>query len=179
MNTHRLREGFLLWLTGLPSSGKSTLANYLRKNLEHRGIQVQVLDSDEVRSWLTPDPEFTPEERDWFYQALVEIAGLLTDNGVNVIIAATGFREAYRLAARERTARCAIAYIECPRAVCRARDTKGLWDQADRGEISNFPGVDTPYEVPADPEVHVDTGEHNIPEAALKLLSYLHRADYL
>lgn len=173
------RSGFALWLTGLPSSGKSTLAEYLGRNLERRGVLVQILDSDQLRDWLTPEPDFTQQERDWFYRALVEIAGLLTDNGVNVVIAATGSRKDYRLLARERIERCVIAHVDCPRAVCRARDSKGLWSRADRGEIKNFPGVDAPFDVPESPQVRVDTAQQSIPEASLELLGYLDSSGFI
>ncbi|MFN2243769.1 MAG: adenylyl-sulfate kinase, partial [Anaerolineae bacterium] len=119
------RPGFALWLTGLPSSGKTTLAHALRRLLAERGIAVQILDSDELRRRLTPNPTYSAEERDWFYNIVTFLAELLTANGVNVLIAATASRQAYRQAARERIARLAEVYVECPPDVCRARDPKG------------------------------------------------------
>jgi adenylylsulfate kinase len=167
------RPGFALWLTGLPSSGKTTLAHALSRLLATRGVAVQVLDSDELRQWLTPDPTYAPEERDWFYSVVTYLAALLTDNGVNVLIAATAPRREYRQAARQRIARFAEVYVECPPAVCRARDPKGLWRCADAGQVTALPGAGAPYEPPTAPEARVDTAVTGVAEAAGYILAKL------
>jgi adenylylsulfate kinase len=89
-----IRPGFAIWLTGLPSSGKTTLAHALSHLLTERGIAVQILDSDELRRRLTPNPTYSAEERDWFYDIITFLAELLTTNGVNILIAALGIRRA-------------------------------------------------------------------------------------
>jgi len=162
--------GFAIWLTGLPSSGKTSLAHALEHLLAQRKFRVQVLDSDELRQKFTPRPTFSSGERDWFYDVLVFLAGLLTDHGVNVIIAATGNRRAYRESARLRIARFAEVYLECSVEACRARDSKGLWKQAERGEIIALPGAGASYEPPKSPEVLVDTERLSIEEAAHQIL---------
>ena len=167
------RPGFAIWLTGLPASGKTTLAHALSRLLAERGVAVQLLDSDELRRRLTPNPTYSAEERDWFYHVITFLAELLTTNGVNVLIAATASRRAYRQAARERLARFAEVHVECPPRVCRARDPKGLWARADRGEITNLPGADAPYEAPDDPEARVDTAHHSARTAARRVLGQL------
>ena len=167
------RPGFALWLTGLPSSGKTTLAHALRRLLAERGIAVQILDSDELRRRLTPNPTYSAEERDWFYGIITFLAELLTTNGVNVLIAATAARRAYRQAARERIPRFAEVHVECAPEVCRARDPKGLWQRADRGEITNLPGAGVPYEAPDAPEARVDTARHSAEAAAHRVLKQL------
>lgn len=167
------QAGFAIWLTGLPSSGKTTLAYALGHLLLDRGIMVQVLDSDSLRRKITPHPTYSPEERDFFYGVVVSLAGFLTDGGINVLIAATASRRAYRQAARERIARFAEIYVDCPPPVCRARDPKGLWARADRGEITTLPGVGVPYEVPDSPEVRVDTARCSAEEAARQILGQL------
>jgi len=96
-----VQPGFVLWLTGLPSSGKSSLAGELVRLLAERGVAVQVLDSDELRQVLTPEPTYSPRERDWFYDTLGYIAALLARNGVNVVVAATGPLRQHRQAARQ------------------------------------------------------------------------------
>ena len=173
------RPGFALWLTGLPSSGKTSLAQALSRLLHERGITVQILDSDELRHRLTPKPTYSLEERDWFYDIIAFLAELLTVNGVNVLIAATAPRRAYRQAARERIDRFAEVYVECPPEVCRARDPKGLWERADRGEIATLPGRGTPYEAPDAPEVRVDTARFSAEEAAHCVQRQLDRAGFL
>lgn len=156
--------GFALWLTGLPSSGKSTLARALAGRLRAAGVVVQVLDSDELRKVLTPEPTYTTEERDWFYATLLFIAGLLVENGVNVILAATASRRRYRERARSRLPQFAEIFVYCPVAVCRERDPKGLWAQATQGEIDNLPGAGASYEPPLAPEIRVDTAELSVEE---------------
>lgn len=173
------RPGFALWLTGLPSSGKTSLAQALSRLLLERGITVQILDSDELRRRLTPKPSYSLEERDWFYGVIAYLAELLTANGVNVLVAATAPRRAYRQAARERMGRFAEVYVECPPEVCRARDPKGLWARADRGEIATLPGGGTPYEAPEAPEVRVDTARFSAEGAARCVQRQLDRAGFL
>ena len=167
------RPGFAIWLTGLPSSGKTTLAHALSRLLNERGIAVQILDSDELRHRLTPTPTYSAEERDWFYDIITFLAELLTTNGVNVLIAATASRRSYRQAARERIGRFAEVYVECPPEVCRARDPKGLWDRVDRSEITNLPGDGAPYEAPDAPEARVDTARYSAEVAAHRILKQL------
>jgi adenylylsulfate kinase len=168
-----IRPGFAIWLTGLPSSGKTTLAHALSRLLDERGLAVQILDSDELRRRLTPNPTYSTEERDWFYETITFLAELLTTNGVNVLIAATASQQAYRQAARERIARFAEVYVDCPPAVCRIRDPKGLWERADRGEIATLPGAGPVYEAPDAPEARVNTARHTPEEAARQILKHL------
>jgi adenylylsulfate kinase len=168
-----VREGFAMWLTGLPSSGKTTLAHALSSLLRERGIAVQILDSDELRRRLTPNPVYSAEERDWFYDTITFLAELLTANGVNVVIAATAPRRVYRQSARECIARFAEVYVACSPEVCRARDPKGLWERADRGEITNLPGGGAVYEAPRAPEAVVDTDRISPQAAARRIMGQL------
>jgi adenylylsulfate kinase len=174
-----IRPGFAIWLTGLPSSGKTTLAHALSRLLAEQGIAVQILDSDELRRRLAPTPTYSAEERDWFYDIITFLAELLTTNGVNVLIAATASRRAYRQAARERIVRFAEVHVECPPKVCRARDPKGLWERVDRGEITNLPGAGAPYEAPDAPEARVDTACYSAAEAARRILRGLDDRGFL
>jgi adenylylsulfate kinase-like enzyme len=104
---------------------------------------------------------------------IIFLAELLTENGVNVLIAATAPRRAYRDEARKRLKRFAEVYVDCPKDECRKRDLKGLWKQADRGEITALPGAGVPYEPPDSPEVKVNTAELSIEEAAHHSLNEL------
>jgi adenylylsulfate kinase len=163
------RPGFALYLTGLPASGKTTLARALQEMLCQQGISVQILDSDQMRRILTPNPSYSSQERNWFYDVVAFIAALLTNNGVNVVIAATAPLQAHRKAARARIDRFAEVYVHCPPEVCRARDPKGLWERADRGEIQTLPGAGAPYERPVSAEITVDS-EHLSAQAAAQLV---------
>jgi adenylylsulfate kinase len=165
--------GFSVWLTGLPSSGKTALANVLSLFLSKRGIAVQILDSDDLRRRLTFYPTYSREERDRFYDIVVFLAELLTENAVNVLIAATAPRRAYREKARSRIKRFAEVYVDCPEEICRKRDPKELWRQAEKGEITLLPGAGVSYEPPDSPEVKVNTGRLSVEEAAHKILDDL------
>lgn len=155
--TMATRAGFAVWFTGLPASGKSTLARGVQQRLAARGIATQLLDSDEVRARLLPEPTYSDSERDWFYDLIVFLADLLTRNGVNVLIAATGQKRAYRDAARATIGNFCEVFVDCPPEICRFRDPKGLWEKAERGEIKNLPGMDAAYEAP----LHAEAVIHN------------------
>lgn len=172
MSRH-LPPGFAIWLTGLPSAGKTTVAHALSDLLAEQNIAVQVLDSDELRTRLTPNPQYSPQERDWFYNTVTFLAELLTTNGVNCLIAATASQRAYREAARRRIDRFAEVYVDCSPEVCQGRDPKGLWQRAQKGEITALPGIGTSYEPPESPDVCVDTGRLSAEAAAQHILSQL------
>lgn len=158
-------NGWTVWFTGLPASGKTTLAHALKRELRTRGVSAVVLDSDEVRSKLIPTPTYSDAERDEFYEALVQMAELLNGFGVNVLIAATAPHRAYRDVARQMLPRFAEIWVRCPLSVCQRRDPKHLYRDAQKGLIASLPGVQTPYEVPFAPEVMIDSDQFSVDEA--------------
>ena len=143
---------FALWLTGLPASGKSAIARELVRLLHERGIDLSVLESDVMRTQLTPHARYDDADRDLFYGALADIGCLLVDKGRNVLFDATANRRAYRDAARRRIASFAEVYVDTPLEICIARDPKGLY----RG------GMKIPYEPPLAAEL-VLSGERGTP----------------
>ena len=151
-----MNQGWAIWLTGLPASGKSTVARLTQESLRKLGINVQILESDTIRKVLTPNPTYSPEEREIFYSSLVYIGGLLSDNGVNVIFDATGNREKWRYAARKRFGKFMEVYLKCPLEVCRQRDPKGIYGLVNKGEAKFVPGVQQEYEEPNSPDVTLD-----------------------
>ncbi len=173
MADRHAQAGFALWFTGLPASGKSSLAQAFQRRLAEAGIAAVILDSDELRQILTPQPTYAPAERDWFYGVIAWLAALLTQNGVNVLIAATAPRRVYRERARQQIPRLAVVWVKCPPSVCRQRDPKGLWRRAATGEVTNLPGADLTYEQPAAPEAIVDTSDQGIAEAVNSLWTQL------
>lgn len=170
---HDSQPGFAIWFTGVPASGKTALAHALRQILAAEGIHVVLLDSDDLRAVLTPDPRYTDAERDWLYGVIVYLATWLTGSGVNMLIAATANRRAYRDQARAAIARFAEVYVRCPLPICQARDPKGLYRQAAEGRAATLPGLGAMYEPPLRPEAEIDT-EHSRPrEAALIVVERL------
>lgn len=167
------RPAFVIWFTGLPASGKTTLAHLLRRQLAAQGVHTVVLDSDELRTALTPRPDYSDAERDWFYSVIAYLAAWLANSGVNVLVAATAHRRRYREEARRQIGRFAEVYVQCPVAVCRERDSKGLYRRFEAGQVENVPGLDVPYEPPRAPEAAVDTGQQNPDDAAEAVLRQL------
>jgi len=146
---------FAVWLTGLSGSGKSAIARELVELLHARGVEAARLESDVMRSQLTPFPRYDEADRDFFYGALAQIGAALTTQGRPVIFDATANRRRYRDAARERIARFMEVYVDTPLEVCKARDTKGLYRAG-----AALPGVVAGYEPPLKPElvVHGELG---------------------
>lgn len=171
------QAGLTIWLTGLPASGKTTLAGVLAARLAERGRTVEVLDADALRQILTPRPRYDEEERKWFYGILVYLAGLLSRHRVTVLIAATAHRRAYRELARHSLPRFAEVYVSCPIEECRRRDRKGLYESARLGLIQTLPGEQEPYEPPEAPSAIADTGRLDPEEAADSVIHQLEQVE--
>lgn len=178
-----MKAGWCVWITGLPGSGKSTVAHLLANRLKFMGIHAYVLSSDSLRKVITPNPKYTEEERDIVYNTLVYIAKVLIDNGVNVIIDATGNRRKYRENARRVIPRFMEAYLKCPLGVCIERESRRgvdfygapreVYAKALRGESKTVPGFGAPYEEPLNPEVVVDSGKLSPEECAERILKVI------
>jgi adenylylsulfate kinase len=153
-----MTRAFAVWITGLPASGKSTIARALARELTARGVNVAVLESHVVRQVLTPNPTYSEQERETFYRSMTYIGWLLTVHGVPLIIDATANRRAYREEARTAIEQFVEVYVDCPLEVCAARDPKGIYRKAHSGEASSVPGVQVPYEAPEHPDVVVSGG---------------------
>ncbi len=161
----------VVWITGLPSSGKSTLAGRIRDRLREAGRPTLVLDGDEVRRALVPTPGYTPEGRDAFYATLARLAALVAGQGFVVVVPATAHRAAYRAQARALAPRFVEVYVAAPAEECRRRDAKGLYAAATAG-LPDMPGAGVTYEAPEAPEVVASGGEDDgAAEAVLRLLS--------
>jgi adenylylsulfate kinase len=171
--------GFAVWLTGLPSSGKSTLAASLSNQLAARGINAAVLESDVLRRVLTPHPVYSEEERDSFYRAMAYIGKLLIDHGVPVIFDATANRRAYRDRARREIARFVEVYVECPLDVCVSRDPKGIYKRGKKGAMNAVPGLQADYEPPEHPDLVVRADQEIPEEAARRVIAELIARAYL
>ncbi|HSM93232.1 MAG TPA: adenylyl-sulfate kinase [Anaeromyxobacteraceae bacterium] len=165
-------RGAVVWITGLPSSGKSTLARRIQARLRDAGLAAAVLDGDQVRAALDPRPGYDPESRSRFYGALARLAALLAKQGIVAIVAATAHRRAFRERARALAPRFLEVFVDVPLEACAARDAKGLYAAAQRGAVTELPGVGAGFERPLDPDVVADGGEDPAaPEAVAELLA--------
>ena len=150
-------EAFAIWITGLPASGKSTIASALKPQLEELGLTVEVLESDEVRRVLTPAPTYSEAERDLFYRALVFIGQKLVAHGVTVVFDATASRRVYRDFAKSVIPAFIEVSVECPLAICMERDRKGTYRKGQLGESLTVPGLQSPYETPINSDLRIDS----------------------
>ncbi len=171
-------QGFAVWITGLPSSGKSSITKELVKKLKARGVHAVVLESDEMRRMLTPEPTYSPEERDWFYRTLAFLGELLTRSGINVVFDATANKRAYRDRARSLMQKFIEVYVDCPIEICRKRDPKGIYAKAASGAATEVPGVQASYEPPLRPDLTVD-GQAPPEAGAEVIVSKLKKLHYI
>jgi adenylylsulfate kinase len=162
-----------VWVTGLPGSGKSTVTRYMADSLAARGVRARVLSIDDVRKVLTPRPTYGEEERAIVYAALAYMAKLLVDEGVNVIIDATGNLRKYRDLARKLIPGLEEVYVQCPLdvAIVRERARKGgnapadIYKKGMTGQSSTVPGLNIAYEPPFEPLVTLDSVKLSAREA--------------
>lgn len=181
-------NGWVVWITGLPGSGKTVRGKELLKKLEQQNVKVEYLRMDEIRKILTPERKYTEEERDHAYRALVLIGKFLTENGVNVIIDATGHRKVWRELARELIPNFAEVYVKCPLEICIERESKrkdnllvsNLYKKAMKrinGEktdsVGQMVGIDVPYEEPENPDLIIDSEKLSIKESSDKIFQMI------
>jgi len=170
---------FAVWLTGLSGSGKSAIARELLAQLHARGVEAAVLESDVLRTQLTPFATYAPEERDFFYAALVQLGCDVARRGRPVLFDATANLRAYRDAARAKIARFAEVFVDTPLEVCAARDTKGLYRAAREGRSATLPGAQAAYEPPAAPELVVHGDRGTPAESAAAIAAWLEKRAWL
>lgn len=173
------RSGFLVWFTGLPCSGKSTLAHALAKRLNVHAVNCEVLDGDVVRPHLSAELGFSREDRDTNVRRIGFVANLLVRNGVAVIVAAISPYRESRNAVRRDVARFVEIHVDCAIEVCEERDVKGMYAQARAGQRPRFTGIDDPYEPPLHPELTVLTGSESVDASLDRVLAVLQRLGHL
>ncbi len=170
-------QGATIWLTGLPSAGKTTIARALAARLGAAGRRVEVLDGDEIREFLSAGLGFTREDRHVNVQRIGFVAELLSSHGVLTLVPVIAPYADSREAVRKRHQAAGTGYVEVhvatPVEVCSERDVKGLYARQAAGELTGLTGVDDPYEAPAEPDLRIETHERTVDESAAALHALL------
>ena len=169
------QQGAVIWLTGLPCSGKTTLADKLQSNLLENDFLVVVLDGDQIRKTLSPDLGFLEKDRKENIRRIGEISKLLVDSRIITIVSVISpFRED-RLKVRNafEPGQFVEVYVDCPIDECERRDVKNHYKLARRGELPDFTGVSSPYDPPINPEIHLYTHINNPKECIDEIVAYL------
>jgi adenylylsulfate kinase len=167
----------VLWFTGLSAAGKSTIANSLNAVLIGRGLKTAILDGDSLRTGLCRDLGFSEQDRDENVRRIAEVAALMTDAGLTVLVALISPTREARHYARSIIGndRFVEVFVEVPLAVAEARDPKGLYRRARSGELAGFTGIDSPYEPPVYPELHVRSDQVSVAGAVGQIDAWLRR----
>ncbi|MEE9238963.1 MAG: adenylyl-sulfate kinase [Thermodesulfobacteriota bacterium] len=178
LNNH---GSLILWFTGLPSSGKSTIANELEKKLITLGTRTYILDGDNVRMGLCKDLGFSEEDRGENIRRIGEVSKLFIDAGCIVLSAFVSPYIKDRDAVRElvEEGEFVEVFVDAPLEVCEERDVKGLYKKAREGIIKGFTGIDDPYEAPLNPEITIDTSELSLDEGVKVIFDYLEKRGVL
>jgi adenylyl-sulfate kinase len=178
-----MQPGFVVWFTGIPASGKTTLAQAVLSRLEQRGVPAVLLDSDELRHNLWPDLGYSSDDRHENVRRIAWLAGRLSRRGVNILIAAVAPMREQRAQARQCCARFMEVWVRASLETAKGRDPKGLYARAERGEIADISGWHLPYEEPEAPGAVVST-ETTPPDvgadlvvARMELLGFLPEAE--
>jgi adenylylsulfate kinase len=174
-----MERGFTVWFTGLSCSGKTTVSKKVAEELRKRGLKVEVLDGDVVRTNLSKGLGFSKEDRDTNIKRIGFVCKLLSRNGVVAIGAAISPYRAVRDYNRQEIGDFVEVYCKCPLEVCVERDVKGLYKKALAGEIPNYTGVSDPYEEPLNPEVVLETDKETQEQSVGKVIRKLEELRYI
>lgn len=174
---NHVTTGATVWLTGLPSAGKTTIAYELAGKLREEGHRVEVLDGDEIREFISAGLGFTREDRHTNVQRIGFVAELLARNGVKALVPVIAPYADSRDAVRGRHVENGTAYVEVhvatPVEVCSVRDVKGLYAKQAAGELTGLTGVDDPYEEPASPDLRIESQNQTVKESAASVYAVL------
>ena len=169
----------VIWLTGIPGSGKTTLALELKKYYEQKGLPVDILDGDEIRKTLSKDLGFSPEDRKEHNRRVICVAQILAKNGVTTIIPLISPYRDTRNFARKEIQNFVEVWVKASVDECIKRDPKGLYKKALAGEIKNLTGLQAPYEEPQNAELVLETEKHTVEESVNLIVSTLKKLEFL
>lgn len=176
-----LVKPFVVWLTGLSGSGKTTLANECSRLLKLYQISVVVLDGDVVRKGLCNDLGYSQSDRDENIRRIAEVAKILLQTGIVVIVASIAPLATERALAAQIIGKDAFieVYVNATIETCVQRDPKGLYKKALAGEIKNFTGIDAPYEIPKQPAIQINTEQVSVNDAGLMLIQFFEKNNWI
>ena len=176
-NRQNGHSAFVVWFTGLSGSGKSTIASHLEKQLFEKGIRTYSLDGDNIRSGLNKGLDFTLADRKESNRRTAEVAKLFMDAGLIAITAFISPLEEDRKNAREIIGKENFfeIFVNTPLEVCEERDVKGFYKKARTGEITNFTGIDSPYEIPENPDIEIKTQNEAVEVSVKRILQELEK----
>jgi adenylylsulfate kinase len=172
-------HAFAVWLTGLPASGKSTIAAQLVQRVRDLGIAVTILESDVLRRAFPSPAQYDETDREYFYGSVAFIGRVLTEQGIAVIFDATANLRVYRDRARQQISRFVEVFVDCPLETCMRRDPKDIYRKARVGEANHVPGLQSPYEPPLNPDLVVRGDSDDPVSAAEKIVAVLVRKGFI
>lgn len=168
-----MAQGFTLWLTGLPASGKTQIACRVEESLLERGLDAERIDEGEIREQFFPGIGFEQQESEGLIRFLGHVCNLLTRNGAIVVAAAVSPCQESRNELRSQIGRFVEVHVKCPVEACARKDTTGNYERARRGEIKGFTGIDAPYEEPVQPEILLDAEKEDVETSVKTILKTL------
>ncbi len=169
----------VIWLTGIPGSGKTTIGLELQKFYEKKGLLIEILDGDEIRKTLSKDLGLSPEDRKEHNRRVIFVAQILAKNGITTIVPLISPYRETRAFARKEIPNFIEVWIKASVDECIKRDPKGLYKKALAGEIKNLTGLQAPYEEPENPELIIDTEKHSVDESIEMIISTVKKQGYL
>lgn len=175
-----MEKGFVIWLTGLPCSGKTTIAQRLFSYLKSKGYKTEVIDGDVIRQYISKGLGFTKEDRYENIRRVSFVANMLSRNGIIVIVAVISpYREMRKMAREMIETQFIEIFVNAPLDVCKQRDVKGMYKRAQTGEIKGFTGIDDPYEPPENPDIECRTDIESVEESTNKIIDFLKNKGYI
>jgi adenylyl-sulfate kinase len=169
----KMKKNFTIWLTGLPCSGKTTIAKKLKEELNKKGFSTVHLDGDDIREKLNADLGFSEEDRSENLRRVAHVARLFNENGNLVIASFVSPTNKMRNRIKEIIGNIKLVYVKCDLETCKKRDTKNMYRKARMGEIKNFTGISAPFEDPENVDIVIDSQNNNVETCAQEILNKL------